>query len=175
MIAEGGELSMVNTMAPRVAEFVDAAGAAHVRLPPTWSELYRLGPNRYLSEVWLEQAHRWRRGADQTIKVGELVQWNGDLLAISLLPRPGDRDELLLRAFENSEPRPLEVTSRGIRTVIMTGVVINARVETTAPQASLSATITSCSSKIGLRTYDELDDDATLRNIDALPGQVCER
>ncbi len=167
---EGRDLSMVKTMVPRLAEFVDAARAAHV--PLIWiRNVYNTGPNWYLSEVWLEQAHRRRRGAYLTIPVCEPGQWNGDFFAIKPLP-----DEVIVTkhrygAFESSD-LDLVLRSRGIRTVIMTGVATNVCVETTARQAFLRdyyvVFVNDCTA-----TYDQADHDATLRNIDAFFGEVA--
>ena len=169
MHREGRDLSMVKTMVPRLAALVDAARAAHV--PLIWiRNVYNTGPNWYLSEVWLEQAHRRRRGAYLTIPVCEPGEWNGDFFAIKPLP-----DEVIVTkhrygAFESSD-LDLVLRSRGIRTVIMTGVATNVCVETTARQAFLRdyyvVFVDDCTA-----TYDPADHDATLRNIDAFFGEV---
>jgi len=166
---EGRDLSMVEAMVPRLAALVDAARAALV--PLVWiRNVYNTGPNWYLSEVWLEHAQRRRRGAYLTIPVCEPGQWNGDFFTIKPLP-----DEVIVTkhrygAFESSD-LDLVLRSRGIRTVIMTGVATNVCVETTARQAFLRdyyvVFLNDCTA-----TYEQADHDATLRNIEAFFGEV---
>jgi nicotinamidase-related amidase len=108
-----------------------------VHVPCVWiGNVYNTGPNWYLSEVWLEQAMRRRRGAYLSIPVCEPNAWNGDFFQI--VPRA---DEVVVTkhrygAFESGD-LDLVLRSRGIRTVVMTGVATNVCVETTARQAFL--------------------------------------
>jgi ureidoacrylate peracid hydrolase len=73
-------------------------------------------------------------------------------------------------AFEASD-LDLVLRSRGIRTVIMTGVATNVCVETTARQAFLRdyyvVFLSDCTA-----TYVQTDHEATLRNIDQFFGEV---
>jgi len=166
---EGRDVSLVKAMVPRLAALVDAARAAHV--PIVWiRNVYNTGPNWYLSEVWLEQAHRRRRGAYLTIPVCEPDAWNGDFYQIKPLP-----DEVIVTkhrygAFESSD-LDLVLRSRGIRTVIMTGVATNVCVETTARQAFLRDYYVVFTSDC-TATYSQAEHDATLHNIDAFFGAV---
>ena len=166
---EGRDVSLVKAMVPRLAAFIDAARAAHV--PIVWiRNVYNTGPNWYLSEVWLEQAHRRRRGAYLTIPVCEPNAWNGDFYQIKPLP-----DEVIVTkhrygAFESSD-LDLVLRSRGIRTVILTGAATNVCVETTARQAFLRDYYVVFTSDC-TATYSQGEHDATLQNIDAFFGAV---
>jgi ureidoacrylate peracid hydrolase len=131
--------------------------------------VYSTGPNHYLSEVWLEQAQRGRNGAYIQFPVCEPGQWNGDFY---IKPKP---DEVIVTkhrygAFEGTD-LDLVLRSRGIRTVIMTGIATNVCVETTARQAFLRdfyvVFTNDCTA-----AYAQQDHDATLRNIGRFFGQV---
>ena len=169
MHREGRDLSLVKAMVPRLAALVDAARAAHV--PCIWiRNVYNTGPNWYLSEVWLEQAQRRRRGAYLSIPVCEPKHWNGDFFQIRPLP-----DEVIVTkhrygAFGSSD-LDLVLRSRGIRTVVMTGVATNVCVETTARQAFLRDYYVVFTSDC-TATYSQAEHDATLHNIDAFFGAV---
>jgi|SRR5579862_3922914 len=166
---EGRDLTLVKAMVPRLAAFVNAARVA--RVPLIWiRNVYNTGPNWYLSEVWLEQAHRRRRGAYLSIPVCQPDNWNGDFYQIGPIT-----DEVIVTkhrygAFESSD-LDLVLRSRGIRTVIMTGVATNVCVETTARQAFLRDYYVVFTSDC-TATYSQAEHDATLHNIDSFFGAV---
>lgn len=169
MHAEGRDLSMVQAMLPRLAWLLEAARGAGT--PVVWiRNVYTAQPNWYLSEVWLEQAARRRRGLYVERPVCQAGEWNGDFYQVR--PRP---DEAIVTkhrygAFEGTD-LDLVLRSRGVRTVIMTGVATNVCVETTARQAFLKdyyvVFVSDCTA-----TYSRADHDATLRNIDNFFGEV---
>jgi ureidoacrylate peracid hydrolase len=167
---EGRDLSPVQAMVPRLARFLEAARAA--RTPLVWiRNVYNTGPNWYLSEVWLEQAMRRRKGSYVEHPVCEPGAWNGDFYVVR--PRP---DEVIVTkhrygAFESTD-LDLTLRARGIRTVIMTGVATNVCVETTARQAFLRDYYVVFASDC-TATYSQADHDATLSNIDQFFGQVA--
>ena len=170
MHSEGRDLALVQAMVPRLARLVEAARVA--RVPCVWiRNVYNTDPNWYLSEVWLEQASRRRRGLYVERPVCESGAWNGDFYGVT--PR---LDEVIVTkhrygAFESSD-LDLVLRSRGIRTVIMTGVATNVCVETTARQAFLRdyyvVFTRDCTA-----TYSEAEHEATLGNIDQFFGQVA--
>jgi ureidoacrylate peracid hydrolase len=170
MHSEGRDLALVQAMVPRLAGLIDAARAA--RVPCVWiRNVYSNDPNWYLSEVWLEQASRRRRGLYVERPVCEIGAWNGGFYGVT--PRP---DEVVVTkhrygAFESSD-LDLVLRSRGIRTVIMTGVATNVCVETTARQAFLRDYYVVFTSDC-TATYSEAEHEATLRNIDQFFGQVA--
>jgi ureidoacrylate peracid hydrolase len=169
MHREGRDLMLVKRMVPRLAQLVTAARAAKAKC--IWiRNVYNTGANWYLSEVWLEHAHRRRQGAYVSIPVCEPDAWNGDFYEIRPLP-----DEVIVTkhrygAFESSD-LDLVLRSQGIRTVVMTGVATNVCVETTARQAFLRDYYVVFTSDC-TATYSQPEHDATLRNIDAFFGQV---
>lgn len=170
MHREGRDLSLVQQMIPRLERLLEAARAAGV--PRVWiRNVYTTAPNHYLSETWLEQAKRRRKGAYITIPVCEAGEWNGDFYQVKPAP-----DEVIVTkhrygAFESSD-LDLVLRSRGIRTVIMTGVATNVCVETTARQAFLRdyyvVFLSDCTA-----TYSQAQHDATLFNIDQFFGEVA--
>jgi len=170
MHREGRDLSLVQAMVPRLAALIEQARAAGV--PCIWiRNVYNNEPNWYLSEVWLEQAMRRRKGAYVEFPMCERDGWGGDFYQVR--PRP---DEVIMikhryGAFESSD-LDLILRSRGIRTVIMTGVATNVCVETTARQAFLRDYYVVFTSDC-TATYSQAEHDGTLRNIDQFFGQVA--
>src|SRR5262245_54544780 len=171
MHREGRDLSQVTAMVPRLARLIEAARAAKVRC--IWiRNVYNTGPNWYLSEVWLEQAKRRRRGAYHSFTVCEPDAWNGDFYEIKPLPDEAIVTKHRYGAFESSD-LDLVLRSQGIRTVVMTGVATNVCVETTARQAFLRDYYVVFTSDC-TATYDQADHDATLRNIDMYFGELVD-
>lgn len=170
MHREGRDVTLVKQMVPRLAQLITVARAAKV--PLVWiRNVYNTGPNWYLSETWLEQAERRRNGAYLTIPVCEPNAWNGDFYEVR--PEP---DEVIVTkhrygAFESTD-LDLVLRSKGIRTVIMTGVATNVCVETTARQAFLRDYYVVFSNDC-TATYSQAAHDMTLENIDAFFGQVA--
>jgi ureidoacrylate peracid hydrolase len=169
MHREGRDVSMAQAMVPRLERLLEAARDAKAHI--VWiRNVYNTGPNWYLSEVWLEQAKRRRNGAYVDFPVCEPEQWNGDFYQIR--PKP---DEVIVTkhrygAFESSD-LDLILRSRGIRTVIMTGIATNVCVETTARQAFLRDYYVVFTSDC-TATYSQAQHDAALFNIDQFFGQV---
>ena len=167
---EGRDLSLVQAMVPRLARFLEAARAA--RVPLVWiRNVYNTDANWYLSEVWLEQAMRRRKGNYVENPVCQPGAWNGDFYHVR--PRP---DEVIVTkhrygAFESTD-LDLTLRSRGIRAVIMTGVATNVCVETTARQAFLRDYYVVFTSDC-TATYTRAEHEATLHNIDLFFGQVA--
>jgi ureidoacrylate peracid hydrolase len=170
MHREGRDLALVKQMMPRLERLLAAARAAKVTC--VWiRNVYNTGPNHYLSEVWLEQAKRRRNGAYVQYPVCEPDAWNGDFYQVKPLP-----DEVIVTkhrygAFESTD-LDLVLRSRGIRTVIMTGVATNVCVETTARQAFLRDYYVVFTSD-GTATFSQREHDAALHNIDQFFGQVA--
>lgn len=170
MHAEGRDLSSVQAMVSRLARLLEAARGA--RVPCVWiRNVYNTDPNWYLSEVWLEQAMRRRKGLYVERPVCQRDAWNGDFYQVT--PRP---DEVIVTkhrygAFEGSD-LDLILRSRRIRTVIMTGVATNVCVETTARQAFLRDYYVVFTSDC-TATYSQADHEGTLRNMDNFFGQVA--
>ena len=169
MHREGRDVSLVQAMVPRLERLVTAARAAGTAC--IWiRNVYNTGPNHYLSEVWLEQARRRRNGAYVDYPVCEPDAWNGDYFGIRPRPEEAVVTKHRYGAFEGTD-LDLVLRSRGIRTVIMTGVATNVCVETTARQAFLRdyyvVFTNDCTA-----TFSQAQHDAALFNIDQFFGQV---
>jgi ureidoacrylate peracid hydrolase len=170
MHREGRDVSLVQTMIPRLERLIEAARQAGV--PLIWiRNVYNTGPNHYLSEVWLEQARRRRNGAYTDYPVCEPGEWNGDFYKVKPLP-----DEVIVTkhrygAFESTD-LDLVLRSRGIRSVIVTGVATNVCCETTARQAFLRDYYVVFTSDC-TATFSQAQHDATLFNIDQFFGEVA--
>jgi ureidoacrylate peracid hydrolase len=170
MQREGRDLSMVQAMVPRLARFLSAARAAGV--PLVWiRNVYNHTPNWYLSEVWLEQASRRRRGLYVDRPVCQAGEWNGDFYQV----RPQPEEVIVTKhrygAFEATDLETV-LRARRIRTVIMTGVATNVCVETTARQAFLKDYYVVFTSDC-TATYSQVEHDTTLWNIDSFFGEVA--
>ena len=169
MHREGRDLTLVKQMIPRLERLLEAARAAKVRC--VWIRCaYNTAPNHYLSEVWLEHAQRRRNGAYLSIPVCEPNAWNGAFYEIGPLPEEAIVTKHRYGAFEGTD-LDLVLRSRGIRTVIMTGVATNVCVETTARQAFLKDYYVVFTSDCSA-TFSQAAHDATLHNIDQFFGEV---
>ena len=157
-------------MVPRLAALVDAARAADVPMHLDSQRLqYRgqLVPFGSLARTGAKTPPR-RLSDDPGLRAGTLER--RFLIRSSRLP-----DEVIVTkhrygAFESSD-LDLVLRSRGIRTVIMTGVATNVCVETTARQAFLRDYYVVFTSDC-TATYSQAEHDATLHNIDSFFGAV---
>lgn len=171
MAREGCDLTAVQEMIPTLKTLIRAAESADVFRVYVQS-VYGTAGSGYLSEAWLEQAERTRKGGSYTtFPVCARNSWGADFYG-GVMPREGD---VIVRkhrfdAFQ-STPLDLILRSRGIRTVIMTGVSTNVCVETTAREAFVKdyhvVFVRDCSG-----TYHNQDHEMTLRNIDHYFGEV---
>ena len=171
MHRKGRDLSLVQAMVPRLANFLSMLLGRPVLNAFGSATSTILGPDWYLSEVWLEQAERRRNGAlCESIWSAKPEAWNGDFYQVR--PRPDEAIVIKHRfgAFESTD-LDLVLRSQGIRTVIMTGIATNVCVETTARQAFLRDYYVVFTSDC-TATYSQRAHDATLENIDHFFGQV---
>ena len=170
MHREGRDLSLVKAMIPRLERLIDAARAAKV--PLVWIRCaYNTGPNHYLSEVWLEQAKRRRNGAYVQYPVCEPGEWNGDFFQVKPLLEEVIVTKHRYGAFESTD-LDLVLRSRGIRSVIITGVATNVCCETAARQAFMKDYYVIFTSDC-TATFSQAQHDATLFNIDQFFGEVA--
>jgi ureidoacrylate peracid hydrolase len=171
MDREGLDLSLVHDMIPRLQKLIAAAGRAGVFTVYIQS-VYGLAGNEYLSESWLEQAQRRRKGSYTEYPVCARGSWNGDFYE-GISPSEGDVivNKHRFDAFE-STPLDLILRSKQIRTVLMSGVATNVCVETTARRAFVMdyhvVFVGDCAA-----TYSPEEQAMTLRNIDRYFGQVA--
>jgi ureidoacrylate peracid hydrolase len=159
---DGRDLSEAQKMAKRLPPFVAAARAAGV-LPIFVRCVYSAERNPYLSDAWLEQAARERKGGYTSIPVCAEGSWEGDWYEVR--PEPGDIviSKHRYDAFQGTE-LDLVLRSHGIRTLVLTGVVTNVCVETTA-RAGFVRDYYIALAEDGCAAYMREDHEQTLRNI----------
>ena len=160
---DGRDLGEAQRMAKRLPAFIDAARRAGV-LPVFVRCVYSVEGNPYLSDAWLEQAARERKGGYTSIPVCAPGSWQGDWYE-EVRPRDGDVivDKHRYDAFQGTE-LDLVLRSHGIRTVVLTGVVTNVCVETTARAAFVRDYYVAVVAD-GCAAYLPEDHEQTLRNI----------
>src|SRR5262249_39362116 len=131
---DGRDISAALEMAGRLPAFIDAARKAGV-LVVFIRCVYTTENNAYLSDAWLEQAARKREGGYTRIPVCCDGEWNGDFYG-DVRPKAGDVVVTKHRysAFHATN-LDLVLRTNAIRSVILTGVVTNVCVETTAREA----------------------------------------
>jgi ureidoacrylate peracid hydrolase len=159
---DGRDLTAAQDMGKRLPGFIAAARKAGV-LPVFIRCVYSADRNSYLSDVWLEQAARERKGGYTRIPVCAEGSWEGDWYAV----RP-EKDDIVVSkhrydAFQGTD-LDLVLRSHGIRTVLLTGVVTNVCVETTARVAFVRDYYTVLVDD-GCAAYVREDHEQTLRNV----------
>ncbi len=167
---DGRDISAAQQLGERLPPFIAAARAAGV-LVVFVRCVYSTERNFYLSDVWLEQAARKRKGGYTRIPVCVEGSWEGDYFG-DVRPQAGDLVVTKHRydAFHNTD-LDLILRTNGIRTVILTGVVTNVCVETTA-RAAFVRDYYVVVAEDGTAAYVPEDHIATLRNIDRFFGEV---
>ena len=121
--------------------------------------------------MWLEQAKRRRNGAYVQYPVCEPGEWNGDFFQVKPLLEEVIVTKHRYGAFESTD-LDLVLRSRGIRSVIITGVATNVCCETAARQAFMKDYYVIFTSDC-TATFSQAQHDATLFNIDQFFGEVA--
>lgn len=167
---DGRDVTPAQQLATRLPRLIDSARAAGV-LPVFIRSEYTCAGNPWLSDAWLEQAVRERHGGYTTIPVCEPGKWSADWYG-DLRPGPGEPVVTKHRydAFQGTE-LDLLLRSRGIRTLVMTGVVTNVCVESTA-RAGFMRDYYIVMVDDGCAAYVAEDHAHTLRNIRRFFGVV---
>lgn len=131
MAKEGFDLTMVQAMAPRLASFISESRKVGLTIIYI-QNIYNTEDNRYLSDVWLEQAKRKRKGSYIQHPVCERDSWGADFYdGVKPLPKEIVVNKHRFNAFMDTD-LDLILRSKGIRTLIMTGATTNVCVESTA-------------------------------------------
>ena len=167
---EGFDCSMSQEMVPRLVRFIDETRKAKVPIIYI-QNVYNSEPNWYLSEVWLEHAARRRKGSYTERPVCVRGSWGWDFYdGIKPLPNEIVVTKHRFSAFIGTD-LDLILRSRGIKTLIMTGIATNVCVETTARMGFLLdyyiVFVSDC-----VAAYRKNLHDATLENIENHFGQV---
>lgn len=167
---DGRDISEAQRMGERLPGLIAAARDAGV-LPIFVRCIYTADANPYLSDVWLEQAARERKGGFTRIPVCADGSWEGDWYG-DVRPMPGDIVVSKHRydAFQGTD-LDLILRSHGIRTLLMTGVVTNVCVETTA-RAGFVRDYYIAMVDDGCAAYVREDHEQTMRNIRRFFGVV---
>ncbi|MBI2906271.1 MAG: isochorismatase family protein [Chloroflexi bacterium] len=128
---EGRDIRPAQAIVPRVVHLIDKAREAGVTVVYI-QNVYSSQSNWYLSDVWLEQARRARKGPYVEYSVCEKGSWEGDFYD-GIKPQPSEFivNKHRYSAFIDTD-LDLILRSRGIRTLIMTGTATNVCVESTA-------------------------------------------
>ena len=169
MDREGGDLSMSQGIIPRLQQLIDEAHGAGV--PVIFiRNVYNTDPNWYLSDVWLEQAKRARQGSYVIHSICAPDSWAGDFYKV----QPTEKDVIVTKhrfsAFQDTD-LDLILRSRGIRTLIMTGIATNVCVESTARDGFFRDYYIVFTSDC-TATYSKEDHEGTLSNIRRYFGEV---
>lgn len=176
-IAEGGlvardgrDTSPARDLGERLPAFIDTARAAGT-LVVFIRNVYTTDANHYLSDAWLEHAARQRKGGYTSIPVCAPGSWEGDFYK-DVRPKPGEPVVTKHRysAFHNTDLDTI-LRSNGIRTVIVTGVVTNVCVETSAREAFVRDYYV-VAPRDGSAAYVQADHDATMSNLERFFGQI---
>lgn len=173
MDQEGLPLSMVKGMLPNLQSLV--SGAAQAGVPRIFFQSnYATTANWYLSPAWLDRARRSNpRGGHIDYAVCQEGSWGFELLE-EIRPS-GKDDEITIKKHRYSgfigTELDLILRSRGIRTVVMTGVATNVCVESTAREAFMRDYFVVMASDC-CATYSEEEQQATIQNISQYFGQV---
>jgi ureidoacrylate peracid hydrolase len=171
MDREGNDLGAVQEMAAALPGLIAEARAAGV-LVVFVRNVYTTEPNRYLSDVWLEQAARQRQGSYTLSAVCAPGSWEGDFYAgVQPLPDEPIVTKHRFSAFHNSDLETV-LRARSIRTVVLAGVASNVCVETTAREAFVRDYYVVFLAD-GTATYSRSGHEATLRVVDQFFGQVA--
>lgn len=167
---EGLDVSEAQKMATRLPALIAAAREAGV-LVIFVRNVYSTEQNFYLSDTWLEQAARKRAGGYTRSPVCAPGSWEGDFYG-DVRPQPGDPVVTKHRfsAFYNTDLDTI-LRANGIRTIVLTGVVTNVCVETTAREGFIRDYYIVIVDD-GTAAYLREDHEMTLKNIDRFFGQV---
>jgi ureidoacrylate peracid hydrolase len=133
--------------------------------------VYSTTHNRFLSDVWLEQAARKQGGGYTLTAVCGEGSWEGDYYADV---RP-DSDDIVVtkhryNAFHATD-LDLILRAKGIRTVVVTGVSTNVCVETTARDSFVRDYYTVVV-RDGTAAYSKEEHEGALKTIDRFFGEV---
>jgi len=167
---QGFDLTLIKEMVPRLKDFI-AAARNHGTTVFFIKNVYN-GPNDwYLSDVFLEQMTRRMGTAYTGYRVCEPNSWGGSFYG-GVEPLEGEAVIVKHRfsAFQSTDLN-LILRSRGIRTLIVTGVVTNVCVESTARDGFFNdyyiVLVGDCCASPAQEDHRQ-----TLKNIDRFFGQV---
>lgn len=169
--SEGSDISMIREMAPRLTSFIGAARA--LSLPVIFiRSVYDTEDGRYLSDAWIERRTSHKGPKSEYIPFCVEGSWGWEFVK-GVKPR---NDELVVTkhrysAFFDTE-LDLVLRSRGIRTIIVTGVTTNCCVDSTTRDGFMKdyyvVLVSDCVAAFSQRAHA-----AALENLGRLFGQVA--
>jgi ureidoacrylate peracid hydrolase len=167
---EGRDVSQAKEMAKHLPTLIKTARETGVFVVFV-RNVYTSEQNFYLSDVWLEQAARKRAGGYTRIPVCAAGSWGGDFYG-DVRPEPHDPIVTKHRysAFYNTDLDTI-LRANGIRTLVLTGVVTNVCIETSAREAFVRDYYVVVVNN-GTAAYVQADHDMTLKNIDRFFGET---
>lgn len=170
-VARGGrDVSLVGEMAKRLPGFISQARDAGVFVIFVRCD-YSTPQNRFLSDVWLEQAARRQSGGYTLSPVCQMGERGAHWFAVV----PEQADCVLVKhrydAFHATN-LDLLLRSHGIRTVVLTGVSTHVCVETTARSAFVRDYYTVVVAD-GCAAYSLEEHQTALNVIDRFFGEVA--
>lgn len=170
MDKEGLDLGPVQVMAAQMPKLIGGARAAGA-LVVFVRNIYSSEDNLYLSDSWLEQASRRRKGSYTERAVCAAGSWEGDFFeGVQPLPQEPIVTKHRYSAFYNTDLDTI-LRSHGIRTIVLAGVATNVCVETTAREGFVRDYYI-VFLEDGTATYSDAEQAATLRTIDKYFGEV---
>lgn len=170
-VANGGrDVSLIQETAKYLPAFAAQARSAGV-LVVFVRCAYSTPENRFLSDVWLEQAARRQNGGYTLSPVCQTGERGADYYGVC----PEQSDTIIVKhrydAFHATD-LDLVLRSNGIRTVVLTGVSTHVCVETTARSAFVRDYYTVVVAD-GCAAYSAEEHEASLKVIDRFFGEVA--
>ena len=171
LVDKGGrDVTPVQEMANALPSLIERARKAGVLVVFVRS-VYTTDDNRFLSDVWLEQAARKQGGGYTVTPVCRDGSWEGDYYGEV---RPQDGDIVVTKhrynAFHNTDLDTI-LAAKGIRTIVVTGVSTNVCVESTARDGFMRDYYVVLVSD-ATAAYSLEEHEMTLHNIDRFFGEV---
>ncbi|MDP2931830.1 MAG: isochorismatase family cysteine hydrolase [Chloroflexota bacterium] len=169
---EGVDLSMMQAITPKLVKFIDSARAAGVTVVYIQS-IYYAENNWFLSDVWLEHHIRTGKGKHYKYPICEKGAWGADFYG-GIKPLPGEIivNKHRYSAFIETD-LDLVLRSRGIRTLVMTGVASDICVAMTAKVGFFKdyyiVFLKDLSATLSLEAHNNV-----LKDIDMFYGQVLD-
>jgi ureidoacrylate peracid hydrolase len=171
LVDKGGrDVTPVQDMAKALPSLIDSARRAGSLIVFVRS-VYSTDGNRFLSDTWLEQAARKQGGGYTLTPVCRDGSWEGDFYG-DIRPRGGDIVVTKHRynAFHNTDLDTI-LRTKGIRTIVVTGVSTNVCVESTARDGFMRDYYVVLV-RDGTAAYSEREHEMAVFNIDRFFGEV---
>lgn len=172
MAEEGFDVSATAPMAKRLVQVLSAARNAGV-LPIFVRSFHSTQGDFFLSDVWLEQARRRRRGSYTERPVCAPGSWGAEFFDEI---EPTQNEPIITKhrysAFWATDLELL-LRSRSIRTIVVTGVATNVCVETTVRDA-FARDFFVVLVKDATAAYSQPEHLATIQTIDVYFGEVTD-